>query len=133
MSKLLNMVPQIQIVTVGKDGQKSKDVLAKVTKDLEKNYTLIHVAHCESKLSTVSCIETVKHVLQSLVVPPKILVCLPGIFDEEAEEVREVANRIAPEMKLIVIPDDLDLKDVGAKKETDLVEYLKEQVENLFG
>lgn len=36
-------------------------------------------------------------------------------------------------MKLVIIPDDLDLKDVGAKKETDLVEYLKEQVENLFG
>lgn len=57
----------------------------------------------------------------------------PGVFDDEAEEVREVANRIVPEMKLIVIPDDLGFKDVGEKKELDLVEYLKEQVENLFG
>ncbi|CZR61989.1 uncharacterized protein PAC_11886 [Phialocephala subalpina] len=119
------MSPQINIVTVGKGGPKSKKVLAKLTKDLEKSYTLSHVAHCESKLSTVSCVEVVKHVLTALVVPPKILVVSPGIFDDEAEEVREIANRIVPEMKLVIVPGDLDLKDVGAKKETDLVEYLE--------
>ncbi|KAE8452331.1 hypothetical protein EG329_001031 [Mollisiaceae sp. DMI_Dod_QoI] len=63
-------------------------------------------------------------------------VCLPGSFDEEQEEIREIANRELPEMKLVMVPNDLDAKDSdesGEKRRSEgLVEYLREQVESRF-
>lgn len=55
-----------------------------------------------------------------------------GTFDEEQEEIREIANRVFPEMKLVMVPNDLDAKDGGEVKDRGLVEYLREQVESRF-
>jgi len=46
---------------------------------------------------------------------------------EEEEEVREIAQRLIPDIKLIMLPSDLTI-EAGDKKQA-IVEYLKEQVE----
>ena len=81
----------------------------------------------------------IKHVLTCLVGKPKLLVRLTSIqmklywllqicsaywFDEEAEEVREIAQRICPKIALVLIPSDLTTKG----GDTEVVEFLSEQI-----
>jgi len=43
-------------------------------------------------------------------------------FEEEQEEIREIAQRLLPNIKLIMVPSDLNRGDTAT------VDYLKEQV-----
>jgi hypothetical protein len=45
-------------------------------------------------------------------------------FEEEQEEIREIANRVSPGLKLIMIPSGMKIQE-GEKA---VVEYLKEQI-----
>lgn len=45
-------------------------------------------------------------------------------FEEEQEEIREIAQRVSPNLKLIMIPSGMKAQE-GEKA---VVEYLKEQV-----
>ncbi|KAH6718984.1 hypothetical protein BKA61DRAFT_596592 [Leptodontidium sp. MPI-SDFR-AT-0119] len=116
------MSAPVYLVSADSETQRAKDVTVKVIKALEKEYNLVHVANCES-------IATVKHVLKSLVTPPRLFVVSGSYFDEETEEIREIAKRAVTDIRVIAIPNDLrDLDREGGDKE--LVEYLQEQVEN---
>ena len=53
--------------------------------------------------------------------------CSAKLFDEEEEEIREIAERIVPCIKLITVPHDLFGGGVGNKG----VECLVEQIEEL--
>jgi len=116
------MTTPIYLVSADSVSQRARAVTAKVIKALEKEYDLVHVANCES-------IMTVKDVLKSLIVSPRLLVVSGTCFDEETEEIREIAYRTVPGCRLISIPNDLkELDREGGDKE--LVEYLQEQIEN---
>ncbi|PVH74743.1 hypothetical protein DL98DRAFT_593824 [Cadophora sp. DSE1049] len=109
------MSTPVYLVSADSVSQRAKDAL-------EKEYDLVHVANCES-------IMTIKHVLKSLVVPPHLLIVSGTCFDEETEEIREIAHRAVPNLRVISIPNDLkSLDHEGEDKE--LVEYLQEQIES---
>ncbi|KAG4424374.1 hypothetical protein IFR04_002430 [Cadophora malorum] len=118
------MTTPIYLVSADSVSQRARAVTAKVIKALEKEYDLVHVANCEN-----TGIMTVKDVLKSLIVSPRLLVVSGTCFDEETEEIREIAYRTVPGCRLISIPNDLkELDREGGDKE--LVEYLQEQIEN---
>ena len=52
-----------------------------------------------------------------------------SFFDEETEETREIAKRALPDVRLIAIPNDLR-DSGGVDRDTKLVEYLREQIED---
>ncbi|KAL2067108.1 hypothetical protein VTL71DRAFT_1532 [Oculimacula yallundae] len=113
----LNMSAPVYLVSADSVSLRAKDVTASVIKGLEKEYNLVHVANCES-------IATVKHVLKSLVTPPRLLIISGTFFEEETEEIRGIAKRVLPDIRVISIPIDRD------GNENQLIEYLQEQVEN---
>ncbi|KAH7330086.1 hypothetical protein BKA65DRAFT_508448 [Rhexocercosporidium sp. MPI-PUGE-AT-0058] len=116
------MSTPVYLVSADSEPQRAKDVTAKVIKVLEKEYNVVHIANCES-------ISTIKHVLKSLVTPPRLLVVSGSFFDEETEEIREIAQRAVPGIRLIAIPNDLN--DLGrVRGDEELVEFLLEQIES---
>jgi hypothetical protein len=89
-------------------------------------------------------IRSVEYVLNSLVTPPGALVsprlptqaeidadggqiCSGHWFVEEEEEVREIAQRLIPDIKLIMVPSDLNIEADDKKQAT--VDYLTEQLD----
>lgn len=56
-----------------------------------------------------------------------IQICSGRWFEDEDEEVREMSQRLFPDIKLIMVPSDLKLE---AASDQDIVDYLKEQVES---
>ncbi|KAH8810782.1 hypothetical protein F5884DRAFT_780354 [Xylogone sp. PMI_703] len=84
---------------------------------LQDKYHIVHVANCDS-------IEGVKYVLSSFIREPDILITTSEWFAEEQEEIRSIAGRVAPHVKVIDIPPGLAEQE-GTNK---AVEYLQEQV-----
>jgi hypothetical protein len=121
-------------------------------KAVEKDYSLVHVANCEGEHYTcfpqhkltpnLSAIKDIKPVLSSLVLAPQVLVeplililslenaadgmkiCSSKLFDDEEEEVREIAQRLLPDIILIMVPHDLHESEGGKA----VVEFLVEQI-----
>jgi hypothetical protein len=53
-----------------------------------------------------------------------VKICSSKLFDEEEEEIREIAQRILPDIKLIMVPHDLHAPGGGNA----VVEFLVEQI-----
>ncbi|KAH8789258.1 hypothetical protein BGZ57DRAFT_111053 [Hyaloscypha finlandica] len=107
----------IHVVTVDSTPAKALEVLAGLIKAVEKDYNLVHVANCEA-------IKDVKPVLSSLIIGPQVLICSSKLFDDEEEEVREIAQRLLPDIKLIMVPHDLHATGGGNA----IPEFLVEQI-----
>ncbi|PMD14525.1 hypothetical protein NA56DRAFT_754739 [Hyaloscypha hepaticicola] len=111
----------IHAVTVESTPAKAKGIMVGLIKArvpaVEKDYNLVHVANCEA-------IREVKPVLTSLVIAPQVLICSSKLFDDEEEEIREISQRLLPDIKLIMVPHDLHATGGGNA----VVEFLVEQI-----
>jgi hypothetical protein len=54
----------------------------------------------------------------------RVKICSSKLFDDEEEEVREIAQRLLPDIKLIMIPHDLHATGGGNA----IAEFLVEQI-----
>jgi hypothetical protein len=81
--------------------------------------------------------------LTSLVIAPQVLVRMPftsqkqtnssqicssKLFEEEEEEIREIAQRLLPDIKLIMVPHDLHATGDGNAVVDFLVEQISESI-----
>jgi hypothetical protein len=54
----------------------------------------------------------------------RVKICSSKLFDDEEEEVREIAQRLLPDIKLIMVPHDLHATGSGNA----IAEFLVEQI-----
>ena len=54
----------------------------------------------------------------------RVKICSSKLFDDEEEEVREIAQRLLPDIKLIMVPHDLHATGGGNA----IAEFLVEQI-----
>ncbi|RQM05016.1 hypothetical protein DH86_00004301 [Scytalidium sp. 3C] len=69
-------------------------------------------------------IEGVKFVLGSFIREPDVLITTSDWFEEEQDEIRQIAERVTPHIKVINIPPGLAAQEGDSKA----IEYLKEQI-----
>ncbi|RFU29080.1 hypothetical protein B7463_g7276, partial [Scytalidium lignicola] len=106
-----------RLVTVDRSKEKANALATSVIKALQDKYHIVHVANCTS-------IEAVNHVLSSFIREPDILITSSEWFEEEQDEIRGIAQRVTPNVKLIMIPPGLAAQEGESKAAA----YLKEQV-----
>ncbi|EXJ75435.1 uncharacterized protein A1O5_02131 [Cladophialophora psammophila CBS 110553] len=109
-----------RLVTVNTAPERAKRLIGRVTEDIKEQYTIQHVANCES-------IEEVEGKVKEI--QPDLLFCASMWTPEESARIQQIARSIVPDIKTHAIPEGLQ-----AQKGPDaVVEYLKEHIPSILG
>ncbi|KIW23664.1 uncharacterized protein PV07_11845 [Cladophialophora immunda] len=109
-----------RLVTVNTAPERAKRLIGRVTEELKDQYTIQHLANCES-------IDEVEGKVKEI--QPDLLFCASMWTPEESTRIQQIARSIVPDIKTHAIPEGLQVQ----KGPDAVVEYLKEQIPNILG
>ncbi|OAP59218.1 hypothetical protein AYL99_06516 [Fonsecaea erecta] len=109
-----------RLVTVNKVPERAKRLIGRVTEELKDQYTIQHLANCES-------IDEVEGTVKEL--QPDVLFCASMWTPEESSRIQQIARSIVPDIKTHAIPEGLQVQ----KGPDGVVEYLKENIPRILG
>ncbi|EXJ86822.1 hypothetical protein A1O3_03776 [Capronia epimyces CBS 606.96] len=108
-----------KLVTVNTVPERAKRLIGRVVEDLKEQYTIQHVANCE----TIDAVEaTVKEI------QPDVLFCASMWTPEESARIQQIARTNVPGIKTHAIPQGLQVE----KGPDGVVEYLKEHIPQIL-
>ncbi|KIY00006.1 uncharacterized protein Z520_04643 [Fonsecaea multimorphosa CBS 102226] len=109
-----------RLVTVNTAPERAKRLIGRVTEELKDQYTIQHLANCES-------IDEVEGKVKEI--QPDVLFCASMWTPEESSKIQQIARSIVPDIKTHAIPEGLQVQ----KGPDAVVEYLKEQIPKILG
>ncbi|ETI25658.1 hypothetical protein G647_02432 [Cladophialophora carrionii CBS 160.54] len=104
-----------RLVTVNTAPDRAKTLIGRVAEDLKDQYTIQHLANCES-------IDEVEGTVREL--RPNLLFCASMWTPQESARIQQIARSIVPDIKTHAIPEGLQVQ----KGPDGVVEYLRENL-----
>jgi len=104
-----------RLVTVNTAPERAKRLVGRVADELKDQYTIQHIANCES-------IDQVEQTVKEL--QPNLLFCASMWTPEESARILQIARSIVPDIKTHAIPEGLQVQ----KGPDAVVEYLKKNL-----
>jgi len=109
-----------KLVTVNTAPERAKRLIGRVVEELKDQYTIEHVANCES-------IDVVEKTVKEI--QPDVLFCASMWTPEESTRIQQIARDNVPGIKTHAIPQGLQVE----RGPDAVVEYLTQEIPGILG